>query len=273
MVSNDSNKACKTCGDEADSSEKNPQENVKCCVAVMSGKGGVGKSLVTGLLAVALRNAGHKVGILDADLTGPSIPKMFGIKKKATGTGGKILPIESSNGIKIMSLNLLLDKEDDAVIWRGPIIAGAIKQFWTDVAWGDLDCLLIDLPPGTADAPLTVMQSIPLDGVVVVSSPQDLAVMIVKKALQMVRKLNIPILGIVENMSYAHCPKCGEKINFFGKSNIGEITKDYDVDILAEIPIDTQIANLCDKGKIESYDVGLLSKAKDVLEKALKGKK
>ncbi|HDP70386.1 MAG TPA: ATP-binding protein [Actinobacteria bacterium] len=272
MVSKELDKSCKNCGDEGDCPEENPQKDVKCCLAVMSGKGGVGKSLVTGLMAVALKNAGLKIGILDADLTGPSIPKMFGINKKAKSGDGKIIPIESLNGIKIMSLNLLLDREDDAVIWRGPVIAGAIKQFWTDVAWGELDCLLIDLPPGTADAPLTVMQSIPLDGVIVVSSPQDLAVMIVKKALQMTRKLNIPTLGLIENMSYAHCPKCGEKIDFFGESNISEITKDYKIDLLAEIPIDPQIAKLCDEGKIEDYDVKFLDKAKNNVEKILKDK-
>ncbi len=273
MVSKDSSKSSKKCKDEESCPEENPQKNVKCCLAVMSGKGGVGKSLVTGLLAVTLRKAGFKVGILDADLTGPSIPKMFGIKKRATGSNGKILPIESYSGIKVMSLNLLLDKEDDAVIWRGPVIAGAIKQFWTDVVWGDLDYLLIDLPPGTADAPLTVMQSIPLSGVVVVSSPQDLAVMIVKKALQMTRKLDIPVLGLVENMSYACCPKCGEKISFFGESNVDEITEQYAIELLAEIPIDPKISKLCDEGKIEDYDISFLNKAREVLEKALKDRK
>ncbi len=222
-------------------------------IAVMSGKGGVGKSLVTGMLAVALRRQGLRVGILDADITGPSIPKMFGLKERPSSTPMGIVPVRSGMGIPIMSINLLLPHEDDAVIWRGPLIAGAIKQFWGDVFWGDLDYLLVDLPPGTADAPLTVMQSLPLNGIVLVTSPQELAGMVVRKAAQMALQLHIPILGVIENMSYAICPHCGEKHEIFGPSHADEVAALMNVPVLGQIPLDSRIATLCDEGKVEEY--------------------
>jgi len=222
-------------------------------VAIMSGKGGVGKSLVTGLLAVELRRRGLSVGILDADITGPSIPRMFGLTERPVSTPLGIAPIESKTGIKIMSINLLLPHEDEAVIWRGPLIGGAIKQFWGDVFWGTLDYLLVDLPPGTADAPLTVMQSLPLHGVVLVTSPQDLAGMVVRKAARMATQLQVPILGVVENMSYAVCAHCGERLEVFGPSHIGEVTTPLGIPLLGQIPLDARISEQGDHGEIESY--------------------
>ncbi|MGB9840410.1 P-loop NTPase [Thermovenabulum sp.] len=226
---------------------------IKNVVAVMSGKGGVGKSTVTGLLAVSLQREGYKVGILDADITGPSIPKMFGVKKRPEDIGFGLMPPESSSGIRIMSLNLLLENEDDPVIWRGPLIANTIKQFWTDVVWGDLDYLLIDLPPGTSDEPLTVMQSLPINGLIIVSSPQDLVLMVVKKAIKMAEMMNIPVLGIVENYSYLVCPKCGERIEVFGESRGAEVARQAGIPFLGSLPVDYKLAQLCDRGEIESY--------------------
>lgn len=227
---------------------------IKKVIAVMSGKGGVGKSTVTGLLAVALKKQGYNVGIMDADITGPSIPRMFGISQKPESMEFGIIPPESSTGIRIMSLNLLLENEDDPVIWRGPLIANTIKQFWNDVIWGDLDCLLVDLPPGTSDAPLTVMQSLPLNGLIIVSSPQELVGMVVKKAVKMANMMKIPMIGLVENYSYALCPKCGEKIAVFGKSR-GEIgAKEAEVPYLGSLPIDDKLAEACDQGQIEKYE-------------------
>ena len=228
--------------------------DIKHVLAVMSGKGGVGKSLVAGLLAVALRRKGLRVGILDADITGPSIPKMFfgEMPRLVSGPLG-ILPAESATGIKVMSINLLLPNEDDAVIWRGPLISGAIKQFWSDVFWRDLDVLLVDLPPGTSDPALTVMQALPVEGVVMVTTPQDLAGMVVRKASQMASQLNVPILGLVENMSYAVCPECGAKIQVFGKSHAADVARRMGVPLLAELPIDPEIAELADAGRIEEY--------------------
>jgi len=223
-------------------------------IAVMSGKGGVGKSLVAGLLAVALTREGKRVGILDADITGPSIPKMFfpnGARPGSSPLG--LLPAETEIGIKVMSINLLLSSEDQAVIWRGPLISGAIKQFWGDVFWGDLDYLIVDLPPGTSDASLTVMQSLPLSGVVLVSSPQDLAGMVVRKAAQMAQHLDVPLLGLVENMSYFICPDNGRKYEVFGPSHVAETAMRLGVPVLGRLPIDPQIARLCDAGAIEDY--------------------
>lgn len=236
--------------------EKIPTYELNCIrnvVAVMSGKGGVGKSTVTGLLAVSLQREGYKVGILDADITGPSIPKIFGVKKRPEDIGFGLMPAESSSGIRIMSLNLLLENEDDPVIWRGPLIANAIKQFWTDVVWGDLDYLLIDLPPGTSDEPLTVMQSLPINGLIIVSSPQDLVLMVVKKAIKMAEMMNIPVLGIVENYSYLVCPKCGERIEVFGESRGAEVARQAGIPFLGSLPVDYKLAQLCDRGEIESY--------------------
>lgn len=227
--------------------------NVQRVVAVMSGKGGVGKSSVTALLAVALRRQGHRVGVLDADITGPSIPKMFGLRGTPAASPAGVIPVESRTGIKVMSINLLLPSEDEAVIWRGPLISGAIRQFWTDVLWGDLDLLLLDLPPGTSDAALTVMQSIPLNGVVMVTSPQDLAGMIVRKAAHLAEQLRIPIIGMVENMSYVLCPDCQHKIEVFGPSSAGRTAAQLGVPLLGTLPLDPQLAQLADAGHIEDY--------------------
>jgi Mrp family chromosome partitioning ATPase len=235
----------------AESSTKN---NVDHTIAVMSGKGGVGKSLIASLLAVALRREGHRVGILDADITGPSIPRMFfpdGARLGSSPSG--ILPAETEMGIKVMSINLLLESEDQAVIWRGPLISGAIKQFWTDVSWGELDYLVVDLPPGTSDASLTVMQSLPLSGVVLVSSPQGLAGMVVRKAAQMARQLSVPVLGLVENMSYFVCPENGRRYEIFGPSHTHETAARLGAPLLGQLPIDPEIAKLCDTGDIETY--------------------
>jgi len=238
--------------------EKIHRPEIKHVIAVGSGKGGVGKSSVTALLAVSACREGFKVGILDADITGPSIPKMFGLKTISGNKG--FAPVETSLGIKIMSLNLLLPSEDDPVIWRGPLIGGTIKQFWTEIDWGELDYLFIDLPPGTADAPLTVMQIIPLDGLVIVSSPQDLAVMVVKKALKMAGAMNIPVLGLVENMSYLVCPSCQEKLEIFGPSKAKEVTTLTGVPLIDILPLDRKLAEYCDNGTIEQYDTELFKK-------------
>jgi Mrp family chromosome partitioning ATPase len=228
--------------------------NIRHVIAVVSGKGGVGKSLVTGLLALALRRAGNRVGILDADITGPSIPKMFFPHPQRPGASPvAILPVESETGIKVMSINLLLDSDDQAVVWRGPLIGRVIQQFWGDVLWGDLDYLIVDLPPGTSDASLTVMQSLPSSGIVLVTSPQDLAGMVVRKAAQMARQLNIPILGLVENMSYFVCPDTGKHHELFGESHADELAERLGIPFLGRLPIDPAIAQLCDAGHIEDY--------------------
>jgi Mrp family chromosome partitioning ATPase len=230
--------------------------NVGKVVAVMSGKGGVGKSLVTALLALSLARNGLKVGILDADITGPSIPKMFGLNDKADSSEMGIFPVESRLGIRVVSINLLLPEDDMPVIWRGPLIAGAIKQFWTDVVWGDLDYLLVDLPPGTSDAPLTVMQSLPLSGAIVVSSPQSLAGMVVRKAVRMAEGMKVPVLGVVENMSYFVCPETEHHHEIFGPSRGEELARASKAPLLAKLPLDPAAARLCDAGMIEEYDTG-----------------
>jgi Mrp family chromosome partitioning ATPase len=227
-------------------------------VAVLSGKGGVGKSSVAGLLAVALRRRKMRVGILDADITGPSIPTMFGLHQQPSMSPLGILPVETETGIKVMSINLLLQSEDQAVIWRGPLIGGAIKQFWRDVAWGRLDYLVVDLPPGTSDASLTVMQSIPLSGVVLVTSPQDLAGMVVRKAAQMAFKMGAPIVGLVENMSYVTCPGCGKEIQVFGPSQAMRTAVRLGVPLLGQLPLDAELACRCDAGEIEGYETSRL---------------
>lgn len=239
----------------------NQFSSIKNVIGVVSGKGGVGKSFVTAMLAVLLSRKGYKVGILDADITGPSIPKMFGITRKARGNELGIIPETTANNIKIMSVNLLLDKEDAPVVWRGPILANTVKQFWTEVVWEDLDYLFIDMPPGTGDVPLTVFQSIPLDGIVIVTSPQDLVSMIVKKAYNMAKMMNIPILGLVENMSYVKCPDCGKEINIFGESKLNEISNEIGIDILGRIPIDPVIAKLVDEGNFERFSCDCLVEA------------
>lgn len=235
---------------------QNELNNIKHVIAVMSGKGGVGKSTVAALLAVEASREGYTVGVMDADVTGPSIPRMFGIREKAEPIGlGSISLIapRTKRGVRVMSINLLLDQEDDPVIWRGPLIASAVKQFWTDVLWGDLDYLIVDLPPGTGDAPLTVMQSLPVEGVVIVSSPQDLAAMVVRKAIKMVQRMNVPVLGLIENMSFVRCPKCGEEIYPFGKPSGKQLAERAGVKYLGSIPIDSNLAKACDRGEIEDY--------------------
>ena len=237
----------------AETAEKEPPK-VRKVIGVVSGKGGVGKSLVSGELAVMLSRMGYRVGVLDADITGPSIPRMFGIHDKALGDGEHIFPAETEKGIEVMSINLMLENDDAPVIWRGPVIAGAVKQFWEDVAWGELDVMVIDMPPGTGDVPLTVFQSIPLDGVVVVSTPQDLVGMIVRKAVNMANMMNIPVLGLVENMSYALCPDCGRRIELFGKSKIAQEAAALHLPVLAQLPFDPKAAQLCDEGSIETVE-------------------
>ena len=238
-----------------------PQDlnQIEHIIAVMSGKGGVGKSLVAGLLAVGLNRQSYEVGVLDADITGPSIPKMFGITTRPGGSDTGILPVLSKSGIEIMSINLLLPHEDDAVIWRGPLIGKAIQQFWEEVVWGKLDYLLVDLPPGTADAPLTVMQMLPLSGVIIVFSPQDLAAMVVRKAIKMAQKMNVPIFGVVENMSYLIIPDTGKRIEVFGKTKGGEMAMAAGAPLLEQLPIDPELAKLCDDGNIERYDSGVVN--------------
>ena len=237
-------------------------------IGVVSGKGGVGKSMVTDLLAVSLAKKGYKVGILDADITGPSIPAAFGLTEKATSNDEVMFPVYSKElHIPVMSINLLLENESDPVIWRGPIIAGTVKQFYTEVAWGELDYLLVDMPPGTGDVPLTVFQSITVDGIVVVTSPQQLVSMIVEKAVNMASLMNIPVYGIVENMSYALCPDCGKKIFVFGESKVEETATKHKVPVLAQIPIQPELASACDNGQVESLDASFMDDACRILER------
>ncbi len=239
----------------------NKLSNVKKVIGIVSGKGGVGKSLVTGLMAVLSQRAGYKTAIMDADITGPSIPKMFGIKEKAQGSDLGIFPVMSKTGIEIMSLNLLVKNETDPVVWRGPVIAGTVKQFWTDVVWNDVDFMFVDMPPGTGDVPLTVFQSIPVDGIIVVTSPQELVSMIVKKALNMAKLMNIPVLALVENMSYLECPDCKKKISVFGESHIDETAKETGTEVLAKLPINPKLASACDAGMVELFEGDWLDKA------------
>jgi hydrogenase maturation protease len=240
----------------------------------MSGKGGVGKSLVSSLVAIALRRQGYEVGILDADITGPSIPKMFGLNVITSGNESAILPVLSTSGIEVMSINLLLHNEDDAVIWRGPLIGRAITQFWEEVLWGKLDYLIVDLPPGTADAPLTVMQSLPISGIIIVFTPQDLTAMVVRKAVNMTRQMGKPILGVVENMSYLYVPEIDKKIELFGKSRGEEMAQTAGAPLLGQLPIDPELAKLCDEGNVELYNSEIYNTFVHNLSKALQnGKK
>ncbi|MBQ5319210.1 MAG: Mrp/NBP35 family ATP-binding protein [Oscillospiraceae bacterium] len=245
----------------------NAQSSVKKVIGVVSGKGGVGKSLVTGMLATLFSRKGYKTAVMDADITGPSIPKMFGVGGRAKGTQEGILPAISRNKIEIMSVNLLLENPSDPVIWRGPVIAGVVKQFWTDVIWGDVDYMFVDMPPGTGDVPLTVFQSIPLDGIVIVASPQDLVAMIVNKAVSMANMMNIPILGVVENMSYVECPDCGKKIKLYGDSHIDAVCAENGIPLLAQIPISPDITHACDMGLIEDFSGDFLNLAVETIEK------
>lgn len=234
--------------------EANHFSSIKNVIGIVSGKGGVGKSFVTGSLAAELAKKGYKVGILDADLTGPSIQKMFGIQGQAEGDMNGIYPKETKNGIRIMSINMLLENEDDPVIWRGPVLAGVVKQFWTDVIWGELDYLLVDMPPGTGDVPLTVFQSLPLNGIVIVTSPQSLVTMIVKKAYNMAQEMHIPVLGIIENYSYLQCPDCGKKIYLFGESHIDSLAAAVGLPVLGKMPIMPEMATLSDEGRFEEVE-------------------
>ena len=267
---------CSSCGESCASRENgssldmteklNQYSTVKKVIGVVSGKGGVGKSIVTSLLAVMFARKGYDTAILDADITGPSIPKAFGLTEKALGSEKGILPAVTASGIKIMSINLLLENDTDPVIWRGPVLAGTVKQFWTDVCWGNVDYMFVDMPPGTGDVPLTVFQSLPLDGIIIVTSPQDLVSMIVEKAVKMAQLMNVPILGIVENMSYFVCPDCKKKHYPFGESKLENIANEYSLDILARLPIDPQNAKACDSGKVESILNSDAENAADKLE-------
>ena len=266
--SHDCGSCSSNCGSE-ESLVKKPHDmsDIKKVIAVVSGKGGVGKSMVTSLMAVAMNRRGNKTAILDADITGPSIPKEFGIKDKAQGSEEGIFPVYSKTGIGVMSLNLLLPNEKDPVVWRGPIIAGTVQQFWTDVIWGDVDYMFIDMPPGTGDVPLTVFQSIPVDGIIVVTSPQELVSMIVEKAVKMAEMMNIPVLGIVENLSYFKCPDCGKLHNIFGESRIDEIAKAYNIKNVAKLPIDPKLSAASDKGMVELFEGDWLDDMCEFLEK------
>ncbi len=244
--------------------------HIKKIIGVVSGKGGVGKSLVTSLLAVLMNNRGYKTAILDADITGPSIPKAFGILDHPKQDGDAFLPVKSKTGISVMSVNLLLDNPADPVIWRGPVIAGAVKQFWTEVIWGDIDYMFIDMPPGTGDVALTVFQSIPIDGVVIVTSPQQLVGMIVEKAVNMAKAMNIPILGLVENMSYVKCPDCGKEIKIFGESHLDEVAKKFGVSVTDRLPMAPVIATACDQGMAEFLEGKYLPANVEAIEKMLK---
>ena len=247
--------------------EENTLSEVKRVIAVLSGKGGVGKSFVTGAIATELARHGHKVGVLDADITGPSIPKMFGMSgRHVHALGNLMLPEISEHGVKVMSSNLLLQNETDPVLWRGPVIAGAIRQFWSETSWGPIDYLLVDMPPGTGDVPLTVFQSIKLDGIIIVTSPQDLVSMIVEKAVKMANKMNIRIYGVVENMSYIVCPDCGKRIEIFGSDKVDKVAKDFNLKVLGKLPMDQKVAFAVDNGDVEILNTDALKPALDEIE-------
>ena len=264
---------CSTCSSNC--SERKPESllepqnsssNVKKVIAVVSGKGGVGKSLVTALMAVLSRRNGSQTAVLDADITGPSMPKMFGVHDKAMGCDEGILPVLTRTGIKMMSINLLLENDTDPVIWRGSLISGTVRQFWTDVMWGDVDYMYVDMPPGTGDVPLTVFQSLPVDGIVIVASPQELVGMIVEKAVNMAKMMNIPVLGVVENMSWISCPDCGKKIYPFGESRTEQVCEAHGIPLLARLPIDPAIARECDTGVIELYNENWMDRVMEAVE-------
>ena len=257
-----------TCSDRTSESllaEANPHSHVKKVIAVMSGKGGVGKSTVTSMLAVAMSKLGFRTAILDADITGPSIPKAFGLKSQIVANDDGMLPAVTKDGIQVMSINLLLPEETDPVLWRGPVVAGAVKQFWTDVCWGDVDYMFVDMPPGTGDVPLTVFQSLPIDGVILVTSPQDLVSMIVAKAVKMAQMMNVPVYGFVENYSYFRCPDCGKAHKIFGESKLDETAQAYHLPVLARLPIDPETAKLFDAGEMEQINPEPLAYASNLL--------
>lgn len=266
---------CSSCGENCSQREAesliapvNKDSEVKKVIAVVSGKGGVGKSLVTSLMTVLMQRRDYNCAVLDADITGPSIPQAFGIKEKATSTGEALLPVKSKMGTSVMSVNLLLENTTDPVVWRGPILGGTVKQFWTDVLWGDVDYMFVDMPPGTGDVPLTVFQSLPVDGIIIVTSPQELVSMIVEKAVKMAEMMNIPILGIVENMSYFKCPDCAKEHKIFGESHIDEIAKKYNIKTVAKIPMDKKLTAACDAGTIELFEGGWLDEMANTVENA-----
>ena len=264
---------CSTCQNKCSSAKpesllapQNPGSNVKKVIGVVSGKGGVGKSLVTGLLATLTARNNHSVAVLDADITGPSIPRMFGVTDKAMGCDQGIIPAETKTGIRLMSVNLLLENDTDPVIWRGSLIAGTVKQFWSDVIWGDVDFMFVDMPPGTGDVPLTVFQSLPVDGIIIVASPQELVGMIVEKAVNMAKMMNIPVLGIVENMSYIKCPDCDKKLYPFGEGKTLQVAQAHSIPLLAQLPIEPTLAKACDTGLIELFNEDWLNGAVTVVE-------
>ena len=271
-MSEDCSQSCGSCGEECadrkvDFSEQ-PHElsKIKKVIGVVSGKGGVGKSMVTSLMAVSMKRRGYNTAILDADITGPSIPKAFGIKEKAMPSELGLFPITSKTGIEIMSINLLLENDTDPVVWRGPVISNTVKQFWQDIIWQDIDYLFIDMPPGTGDVPLTVFQSIQVDGIIVVTSPQELVSMIVAKAVKMAELMHVPVLGLVENMAYFKCPNCQQEHKIYGESHIAEIAEKYKLPVLARIPIEPALAAACDRGAIETFEGGWLDDAVQVLQ-------
>lgn len=274
-MSENCNYECNSCAENCGARTQSPMDmrvqphelsNIKKVIAVVSGKGGVGKSLVTALLAVKMNRRGYKSAVLDADVTGPSIPKVFGIHDRALGNELGLLPVTTKKGIEIMSVNLLLENEEAPVVWRGPVIAGTVKQFWTEVIWKDVDYMFVDMPPGTGDVPLTVFQSLQLDGIIIVTSPQELVSMIVSKAVNMAQMMNVPILGLVENMSYVKCPDCGKEIKIFGESHIEEVADKYSLKVLGRIPLDPDVAANCDKGLVELVECPQLDVAADRIE-------
>ncbi len=269
---------CGSCGKTCESKDMRAVlkkgSNVKKVIGIMSGKGGVGKSLVTSLMACKLNKDGFRTAILDADITGPSIPEAFGVgTERAVAEGDALSPVVTDSGIQLMSMNFLLENENDPVIWRGPVIAGAVKQFWTDVIWKDVDFMFVDMPPGTGDVPLTIFQSLPVDGIIIVSSPQQLVRVIVEKAVKMANMMNIPILGLVENMSYVRCPDCGREISVFGKSNIESIANSFGLPVLARIPTEEATSAAVDSGDIESLDFHYLDDAVETVKKLMSGGK
>lgn len=267
---------CSSCGESCESKEKenlikapNPASTVRRVIAVMSGKGGVGKSLVTALMSVLMQRRGHQAAVMDADVTGPSVPRMFGIKGRADGTEAGIQPIDTKTGIETVSINYFLEDTTEPVVWRGPILGGVVTQFWTDVVWTDVDYMFVDMPPGTGDIPLTVLQSLPVDGIIMVTSPQELVADVVEKAVKMAKMMNIPILGLVENMSYVECPGCREKIYLYGKGKTEETAARYALPVLAQIPITPDLASLCDRGLVELFEGSWLDDACTMIETVL----
>ena len=269
--SHDCSNCSEKCSKESLLAPMNPASKVKKVIGIVSGKGGVGKSLVTSMLAVSMQRRGYKTAILDADITGPSIPKSFGLKcGSVEGSDLGMFPPQSKTGIEVMSVNLLMDEETKPVVWRGPVIAGVVKQFWSEVVWGEVDFMFVDMPPGTGDVPLTVFQSLPLDGIVIVTSPQELVSMIVEKAVNMANLMDVNVIGLVENYSYIVCPDCGKVIRPYGESHIDELAKTHNTKVLANLPIDPSLASLCDKGVIELFEGDYMERAADNIEVLLK---